>query len=107
MLQLLCDHEGYPELTERALKEIHLKMNLRLHNATAEQQEEGAEKALQLVSEFLENGQSSQHGIVYNHTNIRRAADSFILRWQTAQAVQELDPGGVTAHTHKQHRRRG
>jgi len=56
MLQLLHDHEGYPELTERALKEICLKMNLRLRNATAEQQEEGAEKALQLVSEFLENG---------------------------------------------------
>src|SRR5436190_20389650 len=58
MLELLRDHEGYPELTERALKELRLRMNLRLRNATAEQLEDGAEKALQLVSEFLENGQS-------------------------------------------------
>ena len=56
MLQLLHDHKGYPELTERALKELHLKINLHLCNATADQQEEGAEKVLQLVSEFLGNG---------------------------------------------------
>jgi len=56
MLQLLHDYEGYPELTERALKDIHLKINLHLSNATADQQEEGAEKVLQLVSEFLGNG---------------------------------------------------
>ena len=107
MLQLLRNCKGYLELTERALKELRLKRDLRLRNATTEQQEEAAQKAVQLVSEFLGSGQSSQHGIVYNHTNVRRTTDTFVSRQQTAQALRDCDPDGVLARTRKQHRKRG
>jgi hypothetical protein len=110
ILQILnredCPDRQWPEVTNRALKELRLQCKL-LYSNRGVALEQAQLLAQEYVRKHLETGQAARYGIVYTHTNIRLAENTFVSQHQVRRALRAVDPVGVQARTQHLQRQRG
>lgn len=96
----------FPELEDWSLKDLRLRHRL-LYPTQGEAHHHTQALAEEYVRKHLESGQAVRYGIIYTHTNVRLAEDTFISQHQIHQALHTIHPIGVKARTNQVHRQRG